>query len=303
MTIPSTISGGPSIFQVHLGSGKVLHPGDEADTLVAFYQDSYDNHLASLRDGGICFYDSDQVTELKEERGILHIGVPFTSAAIEAIGGSARDRGKNLFVLGTLCAVYRLDRDKLVEIISRKFRGKAEDVLRNALLAFDAGYTWPVHDIHHMPFMPGENEGANRISTDGNTMLSLGLIAGGCRFGAGYPITPWSSIMEFLRSELPKYGGMFVQSEDELAAIRIAIGAAYAGHLAITGSSGPGLSLNSEAIGYATMAELPLIIVNIQRGGPSTGMPTSVEQSDLRDSAKIKSSLMASLRRRCPTES
>ena len=99
MTIPSTISGGPSIFQVHLGSGKVLHPGDEADTLVAFYQDSYDNHLASLKDGGICFYDSDKVEEIKEERGIIHIGVPITTATIEAIGGSAKDRGKNIFVL------------------------------------------------------------------------------------------------------------------------------------------------------------------------------------------------------------
>jgi 2-oxoglutarate ferredoxin oxidoreductase subunit alpha len=281
MTIPSTISGGPSIFQVHLGSGKVLHPGDEADTLVAFYQDSYDNHLKSLRDGGICFYDSDKVTELKMERDIIHIGVPFTSAAIEAIGGSAKDRGKNIFVLGVLCSVYKLDRDKLAEIIGRKFRGKAEDILRNALLAFDAGYAWPVHDINHMPFSPGENEEANRISTDGNTMLALGLIAGGCRFGAGYPITPWSSIMEMLRSELPKYGGMFIQAEDELAAVSITIGAAYSGHLAITGSSGPGLSLKSEAIGYACMAEIPLIVVNVQRGGPSTGLPTSVEQSDL----------------------
>lgn len=281
MTIPSTISGGPSIFQVHLGSGKVLHPGDEADTLVAFYQDSYDGHLKSLRDGGICFYDSDQVTELKNERDILHIGIPFTTAAIEAIGGSAKDRGKNLFVLGMICAVYRLDRAKLVEIISRKFGGKSEDVLRNALLAFDAGYAYPVHDIRHMPFAPGENLGDKRISSDGNTMLSLGLIAGGCRFGAGYPITPWSSIMELLRSELPKYGGMFIQSEDELAAIAIALGAAYSGHLAVTGSSGPGLSLKSEALGYASMAELPLVVVNIQRGGPSTGMPTSVEQSDL----------------------
>ncbi len=281
MTIPSTISGGPSIFQVHLGSGQVLHPGDEADTLVAFYQDSYDNHLNSLRDGGICFYDSDQVTELKEERDIRHIGVPFTSAAIEAIGGSAKDRGKNIFVLGMLCAVYKLDRDKLVEIITRKFGRKSEDVLRNALLAFDAGYSYPVHDINHMPFAPGENAEANRISTDGNTMLALGLIAGGCRYGAGYPITPWSSIMEQLRSELPKYGGMFIQCEDELAAVALAIGASYAGHLAVTGSSGPGLSLKSEAIGYATMAELPLVVVNIQRGGPSTGMPTSVEQSDL----------------------
>ena len=281
MTIPSTISGGPSIFQVHLGSGKVLHPGDEADTLVAFYQDSYDNHLSSLRDGGICFYDSDQVKELNTDREVIHIGVPFTSAAIEAIGGSAKDRGKNIFVLGMLCAVYKLDRERITEIIGRKFGKKNEDILRNAMLAFDAGYAWPVHDINHMPFAPGENEEANRLSSDGNTMLATGLIAGGCRFGAGYPITPWTSIMEMLRSELPKYGGMFIQAEDELAAVAIAIGAAYSGHLAITGSSGPGLSLKSEAIGYACMAEIPLIVVNIQRGGPSTGLPTSVEQSDL----------------------
>ena len=282
MTIPSTISGGPSIFQVHLGSGEVLHPGDESDTLVAFYQDSYDNHLSALKDGGICFYDSDKVEEIREERGIIHIGVPFTSATIEAIGGNAKSRGKNIFVLGMLCSVYRLDRDKISDIIAAKFGKKSEDILRNAMMAFDAGYLWPVHDINHMPMAPGENDlGQQRISTDGNTMLGLGLIAGGCRFGAGYPITPWSTIMEQLRSELPKYGGMFIQTEDELAAVALAIGASYAGHLSITGSSGPGLSLKSEAMGYATMAEMPLVVVNIQRGGPSTGMPTSVEQSDL----------------------
>jgi 2-oxoglutarate ferredoxin oxidoreductase subunit alpha len=282
MTIPSTISGGPSIFQVHLGSGEVLHPGDESDTLVAFYQDSYDNHLASLKDGGICFYDSDKVEEIRDERGIIHIGVPFTTATIEAIGGNAKSRGKNLFVLGVLCSVYKLERETVASIIAAKFGKKSEDVLRNAMLAFDAGYAWPVHDIDHMPMAPGENDlGHERLSTDGNTMLGLGLIAGGCRFGAGYPITPWSTIMEQLRCELPKYGGMFIQTEDELAAVSLAIGASYAGHLAITGSSGPGLSLKSEAMGYACMAELPLVVVNIQRGGPSTGLPTSVEQSDL----------------------
>ncbi|MEN8693352.1 MAG: 2-oxoacid:acceptor oxidoreductase subunit alpha [Akkermansiaceae bacterium] len=281
MTIPSTISGGPSIFQVHLGSGEVLHPGDEADTLVAFYQHSYDNHLKTLKDGGICFYDSENVEEIKEGRGIIHIGVPFTSATIEAIGGNAKSRGKNIFVLGLLCAVYQLDRERMSDIIAGKFGKKSEDILRNAMLAFDAGYAWPVHDIEHMPMAPGENEGDKRISTDGNTMLALGLIAGGCRFGAGYPITPWTTIMEFLRSELPKYNGMFIQCEDELAAVSLAIGASYAGHLSITGSSGPGLALKAEAIGYACMAEIPLIVVNIQRGGPSTGLPTSVEQSDL----------------------
>lgn len=281
MTIPSTISGGSSIFQVHLGSGEVLHPGDEADALVAFYQDSYDNHLHSLKDGGICFYDSDAVEDLKDERGIIHIGVPFSSATIEAIGGSAKERGKNIFVLGMLCAVYHLDREKLTDIITRKFGKKSDYVLRSAMMAFDSGYAWPVHDIKRMPMMQGKDDGTKRLSADGNTMLALGLIAGGCRYGAGYPITPWTSIMEILRCELPQYGGMFIQCEDELAAVTMAIGAGYAGHLPITGSSGPGLALKSEAIGYACMAEIPLIVVNVQRGGPSTGLPTSVEQSDL----------------------
>ncbi|MBT8044421.1 MAG: 2-oxoacid:acceptor oxidoreductase family protein, partial [Verrucomicrobiae bacterium] len=130
MTIPATISGGASIFQVHLGSGEVLHPGDQADMLVAFYQDSYDNHLDSLRSGGICIYDSDQVEEVQDERGITHIGVPFTSATIEALGGSAKNRGKNIFVLGLLCAIYELDREKMSDIIARKFGKKSEGVLR-----------------------------------------------------------------------------------------------------------------------------------------------------------------------------
>jgi 2-oxoglutarate ferredoxin oxidoreductase subunit alpha len=119
------------------------------------------------------------------------------------------------------------------------------------------------------------------VTLDGNTALTYGLIAAGVRYGAGYPITPWSSIMEVLRTELSKYGGMFVQTEDELAAVSYALGFSYAGHLAVTGSSGPGLSLKMEALGWGTMAEIPLIVINVQRGGPSTGMPTNVEQSDL----------------------
>ena len=281
MTIPSTISGGPSIFQVHLGSGEVLHAGDESDVLVVFYQHSYDDHLKALRDGGICFYDSGEVKELKNERGIRHIGIPFTAATIEAIGGSARDRGKNLFVLGLIAAVFHLDKEKLVGIVSKQFAKKDESVLRNALLAFDAGFGYSVGDLQKFRLEPGEADSGHRISTDGNQMLTMGLLAAGVRYGAAYPITPWSSIMETLRVELPKYGGIYVQAEDELAAVSMAIGAAYAGHLAVTGSAGPGLSLKMEPLSYASMAELPLIVVNVQRGGPSTGLPTNVEQSDL----------------------
>ena len=283
MTIPSTISGGPSIFQLHLGSGEVLHPGDESDVLVAFYKDSYNNHLSALRDGGICLYDTADMTpeDERHERGIRHIGVPFTQATIEAIGGSAKDRGKNMFVLGLLCAIYQLDKEKLVGIVSRQFGKKDESVLRNAMLAFDAGYAYPVGDIGTFQFDEGEHKDEHRLSTDGNTLMSMGLIAAGVRYGAAYPITPWSPIMETLRSELPKYGGIYVQAEDELSAVSMTIGAAFAGHLAVTGSAGPGLSLKMEALSYASMAELPLIVINVQRGGPSTGLPTSVEQSDL----------------------
>src|SRR6202051_670112 len=116
---------------------------------------------------------------------------------------------------------------------------------------------------------------------DGNQALAYGLIAGGVRFGAGYPITPWSSIMETLRRELPKYGGIFVQAEDELASVSIALGCSYSGYLAVTGSAGPGISLKTEAIGWASMADIPLLVVNVQRGGPRTGRPTNVEQETL----------------------
>ncbi|MCF6312757.1 MAG: 2-oxoacid:acceptor oxidoreductase subunit alpha [Verrucomicrobiales bacterium] len=283
MTIPSTISGGASIFQVHLASGEVLSSGDEADFLFAFYQHSYDAHISSLRDGGILIYDSDHVTPDLEDKRVRQVGVPITSTTIEALGGSAKDRGKNILVLGLVTALFQLDRSKLVSLIEGQFKRKGEDVLRNAMVAFDAGYAYQIGDLHGESFnlKAGAAGDTDHVTTDGNTALALGLIAGGVRFGAAYPITPWTTIMEHLRSELPKHGGLFVQTEDELAAITMALGMSYAGHLSMTGSSGPGISLKMEALGYGTMAELPLIIVNVQRGGPSTGLPTSVEQSDL----------------------
>lgn len=282
MTIPSTISGGPSIFQVRLGTGEVVSPGDRADILVCFYQHSYNNHIEFLREGGICLYDSDHV-EPEEDSRFRFVGVPMTSATVEALGGSTKDRGKNMFSLGVICSMFDLNREKLSAIIANQFKGKHESILRNAMLAFDAGYAYSLGDILDVAFQMEEAEVSkgDRIATDGNTALAQGLIAAGVRFGAGYPITPWSSIMEQLRIELPRYGGLFIQVEDELAAVSMALGMAYSGHLAITGSSGPGLSLKMEALSWGTMAELPLIVVNVQRGGPSTGLPTSVEQSDL----------------------
>ena len=284
MTIPSTISGGPSIFQVRMGTGDILSAGDQADVLVAFYQHSYEDHIESLRPGGVLLYDNDHVKPNPEDKRFTAVGVPVTSRTIEAVGGAAKDKGKNIFVLGLLARIFQLDVAKLTGLVRERFGGRTEDVVRNALVAFDAGYAYPADNLRDCFF---RFEAVQRVSTrpqvtmDGNQALAFGLIAAGVRYGAAYPITPWSTIMEMLRTELPKYGGIFVQAEDELAAVSYALGAAYAGHLAVTGSSGPGLSLKMEALSWAVMAEMPLIVVNVQRGGPSTGLPTSVEQSDL----------------------
>lgn len=287
MTIPSTISGGPSIFQVRMGTGEILSAGDRADMLVAFYQHSYEAHIGSLRPGGVLVYDSDHVKPNAEDHRFTNVAVPITSATVEAVGGSSKDKGKNIFVLGLIARVFDLDVQKLATLIKERFGGKNEDVVRNAMLAFDAGYAWPQNNLQDLfyRFEAAERavarSGRPQITLDGNSAIAYGLIAAGVRHGAGYPITPWSSIMETLRSELPKYGGVFVQCEDEIAAVSTALGFSYSGRLAITGSAGPGLSLKMEALGWATMAEMPLIVVNVQRGGPSTGMPTNVEQSDL----------------------
>jgi len=283
MTIPSTISGGPSIFQVRIGSGEVLSAGDEADVLLAFYQHSYEDHINSLRKGGIVMYDSDHVEPKAEwQKDYHHLGIPISSLTVEAIGGTAKDKGKNIFALGLVAKMFDLELPKLEKLIGERFGGKDSSVLNNALAAFHAGYSHSLGNVlETFKFVEGQHKSGHQVVMNGNEAMAYGLVAAGVRFGAGYPITPWSDIMEILRRELPKYGGTFVQCEDEIAAISMAIGAGYAGRVSVTGSSGPGISLKTEALGWAVMAEVPLVICDIQRGGPSTGMPTNVEQSDL----------------------
>src|SRR5690348_10336948 len=279
MTIPATISGGPSIFQVRIGSGEVLSSGDEADVLLAFYQHSYEEHIGSLKKNGIVLYDSDHV-EPKEEwkKDYHHVGVPISSLTVEAIGGTAKDKGKNIFALGLIAKMFDLNVPKLEKLIGERFTGKDPSILNNALAAFQAGYGHSLGNIlETFKFIDSQKREGNQVVMNGNEALGYGLIAAGVRFGAGYPITPWSDIMELLRRELPKYGGTFIQCEDEIASVSMALGASYAGRVAVTGSSGPGISLKTEAIGYAVMAELPLVVMEVQRGGRSTGMPTSVE--------------------------
>lgn len=284
MTIPSTISGGPSIFQVRIGTGEVLSAGDDSDVLLAFYQHSYDSHISSLKKGGIVLYDSDHV-EPKEELkpAYHHVGIPISNLTVEAIGGTAKDKGKNIFTLGLVARLFDLNTEKLKGLITERFGRKDPSVLNTALSAFQAGYAYPLNDlIETFQFLDAaKGKGRTQVVMNGNEAMAYGMIAAGVRFGAAYPITPSSDIMEILRAELPKYGGTFVQCEDEIASISMALGAGFAGRVAITSTSGPGFSLKTEAIGWGVMAEVPIVVVDVQRGGPSTGLPTQVEQSDL----------------------
>jgi 2-oxoglutarate ferredoxin oxidoreductase subunit alpha len=259
MTIPSTISGGPSIFQVRIGSGEVLSAGDEADVLLAFYQHSYEEHIESLKKGGIVLYDSDHVEPKAEwQPQYHHVGIPISNLTIEAIGGTAKDKGKNIFALGLVARIFDLDVVKLEALIGERFGGKDASVLNNALAAFRAGHNHALGGLlETFEFAASQAKVGHQVVMNGNEALAYGLIAAGVRFGAAYPITPWSDVMEILRRELPKYGGTFVQCEDEIAAISMANGASFAGRVAVTGSSGPGISLKMESLGWAVMADVP----------------------------------------------
>src|SRR2546425_3244501 len=148
MTIPSTISGGPSIFQVRIGSGEVLSAGDDADVLLAFYQHSYEEHIGSLKKGGIVLYDSDHV-EAKEEwqKDYHHLGIPISGLTVEAIGGTAKDKGKNIYSLGLIAKMFDLNVPKLEKLVTERFTGKDASVLNNALAAFHAGYSHSLGNV------------------------------------------------------------------------------------------------------------------------------------------------------------
>jgi len=197
MTIPATISGGPSIFQVRIGSGEVLSSGDDADVLLAFYQHSYEGHINSLKKNGIVLYDSDHV-EMKPEwkDAYHHVGIPISTLTFEAIGGTAKDKGKNIFSLGLIAKMFDLDIPKLERLIHERFGGKDESIVKNALSAFHAGYSYSVgHIIETFRFADSAKKDRPQLVMNGNEAMGYGLIAAGVRFGAGYPITPWSDIM------------------------------------------------------------------------------------------------------------
>jgi 2-oxoglutarate ferredoxin oxidoreductase subunit alpha len=186
MTIPATISGGPSIFQVRIGSGEVLSAGDEADVLLAFYQHSYENHIGSLRKGGMVLFDADHVTPKAElEKDYRHVPVKISSLTVEAIGGTAKDKGKNIFALGLIARMFDLNTSKLEKLIAERFTGKDESIVKTAHSAFHAGYAYSFGNTADLfQFTESQQHGRPQVVMNGNEALAYGLIAAGVRFGA-----------------------------------------------------------------------------------------------------------------------
>lgn len=282
-TIPAEIKGGHVMFQVRAADHPVYSQGDELDLLVAYDQESYDLYLNLLKKpDGILVYNGN---DLQAPEGILHAyGLPLNDLArtIDFM------RGRNIILIGALVKLFDLPYDLAVQVVSKQL-GRKKEMLGQNLRALETGYKYVEENISrtalfHLPAVK-KSSSDERLVLSGNQALSMGALAANCRFYAGYPITPASDIMEFLAAEFPKCGGTMVQAEDEIAAIGMALGAGFAGQRSMTATSGPGLALMIEMLGHAAMTETPVVIVDVQRGGPSTGLPTKVSQGDLRMAA------------------
>lgn len=275
----SRIKGGHTNNKIRVSTSETRAISDDLDILVAFDQETIDVNYKELHEGGIIIADAKFKPVCPEDtKAELYI-VPFTEIASE-LGTSLM---KNMVAIGATCAVLGMEISVFNDVVDEIFGRKGEEIVKKNMDAITAGYK-------AMEVLLGEKVGAmelekadgqKRLFMIGNDAIALGAVAGGCRFMAAYPITPASEIMEYLIKKLPQLGGTVIQTEDEIAAATMAIGANYGGVRAITASAGPGLSLKMEAIGLAGITETPIVIVDTQRGGPSTGLPTKQEQSDL----------------------
>ena len=304
---PAGTLAGVSAFQIHFASRDILTPGGEPNVLVAMNPAALKTNLRELERGGIVVANEDGFSEhnLRKagydenplEDGSLDeyslFRIPMTSMTVRATDGidgiSSRDaaRSKNFFALGLISWMYSRPVDVTIEWIERKFAESAP--LRDAnQAAFKAGFnfgeTAEIIQVHY-EVKPAAAEAGTYRGVNGTTAASLGLVAASVRSGlplflASYPITPASELLHEL-SRLRGFGIRTVQAEDEIAAANMALGAAFGGHLGVTATSGPGMDLKAETVGLAVMLELPLVVIDVQRAGPSTGMPTKTEAADL----------------------
>jgi len=281
------IRGGESSFRLRVSTRPVLGPGGALDVAVALNWDDFLKFGAELALDGhsVVIYDSntrvapDQIP-VAGVRPAEVVAVGIEAMAKETAGS---EKAKNTVVLGLMAGWFGLAPQHIRAGLRKRFAKKGEDIMARNERAFEAGLAWaqanPLRTSRALaPVAAGT--GAKMVA-DGNDLCAAASIFAGCQFFGGYPITPSSEVMQFLNREIWKFGGTMLQCEDEIAGIGACVGASFAGKKALTATSGPGMSLKTEMIGLATISELPLVIVNVQRGGPSTGIPTKSEQSDL----------------------
>jgi 2-oxoglutarate ferredoxin oxidoreductase subunit alpha len=275
----SRIKGGHTNNKIRVSTTEVRSISDDLDILVAFDQETIDLNYKELHSKGVILADAKFSPKKPEDTEASLYAVPFTEIATE-LGTSLM---KNMVAIGATSAVLDLDINVFEVVVREIFGKKGDQVVAKNMDAIKAGFDKMKENLSTgIKTMELEKaDGKKRMFMIGNDAIALGAIAGGCRFMAAYPITPASEIMEYLIKKLPALGGAVIQTEDEIAACTMAIGANYGGVRSITASAGPGLSLKMEAIGLSGITETPLVIVDTQRGGPSTGLPTKQEQSDL----------------------
>jgi 2-oxoglutarate ferredoxin oxidoreductase subunit alpha len=275
----SRIKGGHTNNKIRVSTTQVRSISDDLDILVAFDQETIDLNYKELHAKGVMIADAKFDPKQPEDTEATLYAVPFTEIATE-LGTSLM---KNMVAVGATCAVLDLDIKVFEEVVQEIFGRKGQQVVDKNMEAIKAGFDFMKEQLGEnvQPMVLDKADGQKRLFMIGNDAIALGALAGGCRFMAAYPITPASEIMEYLIKKLPDLGGSVIQTEDEIAAVTMAIGGNYAGVRTLTASAGPGLSLKMEAIGLSGITETPLVIVDTQRGGPSTGLPTKQEQSDL----------------------
>ena len=292
---PARSVAGASGNRIRIGSKRVTNGGDEADVVIAFNEQVLLGRVnaGELKPGCIILLESmwaaspdpKIAAQYKETRDrLLADGyrvheVPMENECRKLV--SDPRKGKNMFVLGMLCNLYSLDMDLARDQIAFIFGKKAEKVIKSNVALLEAGFDWAEHNLEFGYRVPAVRATEPQLVINGNTAIALGVLASGMDICAMYPITPATSASHYLSDVFERAGGIVHQAEDEIAACAFAIGASYAGKVAVTITSGPGYSLKQEGIGLAVMAEIPLVVVNVQRGGPSTGQPTKAEQSDL----------------------
>jgi len=279
---PSRIRGGHTNYVIRAGERPYYGMADAVDGLIAFDLEAVEAHIEELRPGGFVVFDStsEAVPETMRRRDVTWYDVPLAKIAKEELG---LELVRNTISLGVLATLVGMDPAIVRAAVAGVYGRKGEKVLDLNMRAIDAGREYVERHYAEWPSGYGLEARADgdRLLMMGNDAIAYGALVAGCRFMAGYPITPATDVLEWMAKYLPEYGGVAVQAEDELAAINMVLGAAFTGVRSMTATSGPGQALMTEAIGLAGVLEIPVVIIECARTGPSTGMPTKTEQSNL----------------------